>query len=72
VAVGVGEDVNVGVTEVVRVTEAVTVGGRGVSVEVGSGVGKGVGVVPPQAVNSKIVPRVSINIFFIPILDGVI
>jgi hypothetical protein len=67
-----GEDVNVVVTEAVRVTEAVTVGGRGVSVDVGSGVGIGVGGVPPQAVNSKIVPRVSINIFFIPILDGVI
>jgi hypothetical protein len=58
--------VNVGAEVRVRVTEAVTVGGRGVPVDVGCGVG-GMGV-PPQAVNRKIVPRVSINIFFIQIL----
>jgi hypothetical protein len=34
--------------------------------------GVGVTGVPPQAVNSKIVPRVNINIFFIHILDWVI
>ena len=71
VAVGMGEGVNVGVTVFVGVTEAVTVGGGGgVDVDVGNGVGE-MGV-PPQAVNSKIVPRVNIKIFFIQFLDWVI
>jgi hypothetical protein len=67
-----GEGVKVGVMEAVGVTVAVSVGGRGVFVDVGAGVDVGGTGVPPQAVNSKIVPRVSINIFFIQFLDRVI
>jgi hypothetical protein len=67
-----GEGVKVGVMDAVGVTEAVTVGGRGEFVQVGTGVAVGGMGVPPQAVNSKIVPRVNINIFFIQFLDRVI
>jgi hypothetical protein len=69
VEVNVGEGVEVEVGVKVRVAEAVSVGGRSVSVEVENVAVTGI---LPQAVKSKMLPNVSIKIFFIKFLEWMI
>jgi len=68
VRVGVEDGVNVAVGVKVWVAVAVSVGGRGVDVEAGNVAETGI---PPQAVNSRIIPSICNGIFFM-ILYGMI